>query len=228
MCGAGIIVNCIAEPKMGSGAIHGVIGFAGLAICGSLGLYQLAKQMSPDVGQKMIAWVTVGQIVLMLIPAEQKYMPQLVDEADKSRYQEIVSVVQSARTGMPGFPYLPVMFGQPAVGYPGDDFCKYVNGRTDYSNMPDDIVKPYRDQVFDYVIMTPYNDQNDPVIKAIIENYKPVSLIQRHPRGVRGGSMRYEQYILRAKRLMPQESGQPARQGQSGPRTGVNWQPPMM
>jgi hypothetical protein len=225
MCAAGIAVNCIAEPKMGSGAIHGVIGIAGLAICGSMGLYRLAKQLSPAVGQKIVAWVTVGQLALLLIPAEQKYFPQLVDETDKARYEQIASIFRSGRTSMTWFPALSIMFGQPPLGYPGDDFCKFVDGKQNYANMPDNIIQPYRDQVFEYVIISPYSDQNDPVVKTILENYKPVGMIERSPNDVRGGNMRYEQYILRAKRLLSPEVAQPAKQGQAGPRAGVNWRP---
>ena len=109
---------------------------------------------------------------------------------------------------------------------PGDEFTSWVDGKRDYSGVPDRLLAPFRNQEFDYVIMTPYVDNADPAVKTIIENYKPINVIPRHPRGPRGGNMRYEQYILRAKRLLPEEPVAPA--GQQGAASGpsIGWRPP--
>ena len=227
MCGAGIVVVSISQPKMGSGGIHAMIAFAGLAVCGSMGIHALSKLIQGPLGQRIAAWLVTAQLVIMLVPAMNNYGPNLIDQYDREKYNQISSVFQSGRTCVFGFHYLSKEFGQPWSGVPGDEFTSWVDGKRDYSGVPDRLIAPFRNQEFDYVIMSPYVDNADPVVKTIIENYKPINVIPRHPRGPRGGNMRYEHYILMAKRLLPEESAAPAGQG-AGPKASIGWRPPTL
>ncbi len=222
MCGSGVAVVCISQAKMGSGAIHALIAFAGLAVCGSLGICRLAKALPADWGARVTAWVSVLQLMITMVPGLGMYPFHLIDQFDREKYGQIASVFKSGRTCVFGYPFMSRVFGQPWSGYTGDEFTSWVNGQMDYSAKPDSLVAPFRNQEFDYVILPPNSDGEDPVVKAIVANYAPIGMLPRHPKGVRGGNMRYEYYVMRAKRLMP-ATADDAPAGQS-PRN-VNWRP---
>lgn len=200
MLAGGTVVACIAHPKYGSGNVHDVVALAGICVCGGIGLHVLWQKVGPEFGARVASALVLVQTGALLLAGVGRVDAMRIHPADEMKYAQLANVFQAGRTCVLGMPYIQQVFHQPESGVADDEFSKWRNGRLDYSRLPDLYVKPFRDQVFDYVVITDYFDPQHPVCKAILENYPQVSMrIPETPPG--GSSMRHEMVVLRAKRL---------------------------
>lgn len=209
LCGAGIGVASIAIPKIGSGEVHAMLGYAGLCICGCIGIHQLAKRLTPDVGARVLVAVPLLQVAVLAVLLLGHIRDALIDEYDRAKYAQISAVFRTGRTCLWGVPYIQKAFGQPISGYPGDERSVWHMGRMRYDK-PEPLLQPFRRQEFDYIVMPAFMDRSDPMVQVILENYQPVDRLPGHPRGAKGGNLRYDYYVLRANRLggaMPRGPG---------------------
>ncbi len=200
MFGAGLGVASIAVPKIGSGEVHAIIGYTGLAICGSIGVFRLWKAVPGELGGRLFITIPLAQTIVLLAAFGTNYQYDLVDDHDRAKFSEISRVFANGKTCFWGYPYIQKEFGQPLNGYPGDERSVWNNGRMQY-NKSDELLRPFAQQDFDYIIMPAFLDQNDPMVQVILKNYQAVGRLPGHPRGPRGGNMRYEYYICRANRI---------------------------
>ncbi len=213
MFGAGVAVAVIAQPKLGSGATQALVGYAGIAVSGAIGLHRLFKVLPAPAGGGVVAVLVAFQAVTVALPMISSYSMNLVDDNDRAKYQQIADVFARGRSCLLYFAYLPKVFGQPDSGPFGEERSIWKNKRIDYSNKPDSVNEPLYKQVYDNVIVGAYAPREDPTLQAVLSNYKPVARIPGHPRGVQGGNLRYEYIVFRANRLMPPDTGG----GQPGP-----------
>ena len=197
MLGAGIIVACIAHPKYGSGNIHDVIALAGLYICGCIGLHRLL-QMGGEICRRFVAIFPLTQLIVLLLIAHPRWATFFVTELDKARYAQISNIFQSGRACLFGVPYIQRVFNQPVSGIPDNECDKWRNGQLDYSVLPDLYLQPFREEVFDYVIIADYFDPSHPVCKTILEHYPVV--VEKFPANPPFETfLRHEMYVLKAK-----------------------------
>lgn len=201
MCAAGIGVAIIAQPKYGSGPLHALVAYAGLSICGAIGLWHLARLLPAPLNGTLPAWTALLQVCVLLVSGVPTYSTLLVDDADRAMHQQVEDVFKSGRTAFFYFPYMPTLYGQPEAGLYGDETMKWKNGQTDYSATPPEIYAPFVRQEYDYAILPVFADQRDPAVRAILENYTGVTRLPGHPRGPAGGNFRYEKIVFKAKRL---------------------------
>jgi len=204
MCGAGVAVACIAEPKEGSGASQALVAYAGVALCGSIGLHELLAFLPEARRSPALAWLLVLQMLTLNLPAVSEFRPRLVDRSDREAYGQVAEIFRNNRACYLFFGFLPTLFGQPDNGNYGDDSTMWENGQLVYDEPPE-MNESFRRQEFDVVLLPGYVDRRDPTVAAILENYQAVGQIPRHPRGTHGGNARWEKYIFRAKRLLPPE-----------------------
>lgn len=210
MCAAGIAVTCIAQPKYGSGPLHALVAYAGISVCGAIGLHHLSRMLPSWLSDRLLAWVVVLQLIILLISGVPTYSTLLVDEVDRAMYKQVADVFRSGRTAFYYWSYLPTLFGQPESGQYGDETMKWKDGRTDYSATPASIYEPFVREEYDYVILPVFADQRDPSVQAVLAHYKAVSRLPGHPRGTVGGNFRYEKVVFKANRLMPNQPSTPA------------------
>ena len=201
LCAAGVGVACIAHPKLGSGALQDLVGLCGIAVCGCMGIYMLCRQMPEWAAVRWLVLIPLSQLAVVVLTGMSELPYALFDESDAAKYRQIGSVFQSGRTSVYLFPFIQRAFGQKPGGYPEGDLERWRGGRVDYSIKADDMVKPYRDQEFDYVILPAYADNEDRAVQAVVKNYVGISRIEGNPRGPRGGNMRYAFFVMKAKRL---------------------------
>jgi hypothetical protein len=203
LCGAGIAVACVAQPKLGSGSNHVFMAFAGLAICGCIGLAWLSRNVPGLLGKRLKLLFVAIQLTVVMIPGLRDYTAYLADDLDRRKYETIAEIFRAGKTCMyGGFVYLPVVFGQPPSGHYGDELSRWTNSQMDFANKPDSLVEPFRRQEFDYVIMDLYGDQSDPTIRAVLENYTLVAQLPAHKKARGDLNMRFGQVVLQANRLV--------------------------
>ena len=201
LCAAGVGVACIAHPKFGSGPTQDLVALAGLAVCGSIGLYRLSKRVPPWLGPRLLLAIPAAQLALVIVPGASFYPMAILDEHDYATHRQIASVFQSGRTSMYTIPYIQRAFGQEPGGYQQGDIDLWKDGRMDVSRKPDALVRPYRDQQFDYVILPAYASREDTAVRAILDHYDGIGSIPGHPRGPSGGNTRFDLFVFKAKRL---------------------------
>lgn len=204
MAGSGLLVASIAQPKFGSGNLHGVIGMAGLIICGWHGLHVLLQDLrEPLIAARLRFLAVTLQTLVLLAPAWEQASLQRIDAADRERYGEIAAVFNRGSTVLYHFPYIASSFGQAEAGHQGDEKCRWVDGKWSHANKPDFLSEPYKQQRFDYVILgASVIDQDDPTIRAIVENYSVVRTLPEHPTKPNTLMLRYPIFVLKAKRLL--------------------------
>ena len=215
MFGAGVAVAVIAQPKLGSGATQALVGYAGIAVCGAIGLHRLFKALPQKAAGGVVAALVAFQTAAVMLPMISGYSVNLVDDDDRAKYRQIADVFGQGRSCVLYYAYLPKVFGQPDSGPFGEERSIWKNKRIDYSNKPDSVNKPFHEQEYDNVIVGVYSPREDPTLQAVLANYKPVARIPAHPRGVQGGNLRYEYIVFRANRLLPPDTGA-AQPGQGG------------
>lgn len=202
LAGAGLAVEMISHPKYGSGPTHVIVAMVGLTLCGIKGLARLKKALAPSVAQRVAACVVILQVSLMLI-VPSTYIPQMFfDQHDAAQEDNIGRIFAAGRTCFFGVTYIQRHHGQPAAGIPDDEPSKFVDGRLTYEFIPDSVIKPFADQLFDYIIVGSYFDPNHPVVKAILKNYTNcIAQFPAHPQYPNSESMRFNLYVLKANRL---------------------------
>jgi hypothetical protein len=204
MAGSGLLVASIAQPKFGSGNLHGVIGMAGLIVCGWHGLHVALQDLrEPPIATRLRFLAVTLQTLVLLAPAWEQASLQRIDAADRERYTEIANVFKRGSTVLYHFPYIASSFGQAEAGHQGDEKCRWIDGKWSHANKPDFLSEPYKQQRFDYVILgASVIDQDDPTIRAIVENYSVVRQLPEHPTKPNTLMLRYPIYVLKAKRLL--------------------------
>jgi hypothetical protein len=209
MLASGLLVASIAQPKFGSGPNHAVIAIAGLIVCGFRGLKLMISRLGDSKwADKTRNLIVVLQATTLLVPAWAQSHDHLIDRYDKNKYQQIAEVFKKGYTIMYHYSYITSSFGYPEGGNQGNEMCRWINGQWSYANKPDFLSQPYREQRFDYVILgASVVDQNDPTIKAILENYSVISTLPAHPVYPNTLMLRYPVFILRANRLAPRGLG---------------------
>ncbi|NCA81995.1 MAG: hypothetical protein EOM72_04545 [Opitutae bacterium] len=203
LAASGVVVACIAQPKFGSGNNHAVIALVGLVICGFRGLRQMVDRMKESkwADQTRNLFVVL-QAATLLVPAWTQSHHRLIDRYDRHKYGQIAEVFKKGWTVMYHYPYITSSFGYPEGGHHGSEMCRWINGQWSYANKPDFLSAPYREQRFDYVILgASVVDQDDPTIKAILDNYAVVSTLPPHPTYPNTLMLRYPVFVLKAKRL---------------------------
>jgi len=208
MCGAGILVACISQPKAGSGSTQALIGYSGLLVCGSMGLTRLVECVPEEAGRRLTAWLVSLQIVVMWLPGTREFRYRLIDAGDREQYERVAEMFRAGRTCFYHFGYIPTTFGQPEAGVYGDESTMWKDGRQVW-NKPEHLHEPFRRQEFDYVIVPEFADGRDPTVQAIVENYEAVGKLPQHPRGRHGGNARWGKIVFQAKRLLPQQDLSP-------------------
>jgi hypothetical protein len=206
MLGAGFLVTCIAQPKMGSGGQQSLVFDAALLMCGAVGLHRLGEAFAAPARHYILALVVFLQTATLLLPSISNYPLWLIDRHDREHFRQVAEVFKRGRTCYLFFPYLPTTFGQPDSGLYGDEGTMWKNGQLVYDE-PDYINEPFRRQEFDFVLVPASVNQRDPTVKAIVENYRAVQKLPGHPRGTFGGEARFETYIFQAHRLLPPDLG---------------------
>lgn len=203
MAAAGILVASIAQPKFGSGNNHAVIAMAGLIICGLDGIRAAARRISdPAVAERLKVLAVLLPAAAFLIPAWREASLRHIDDHDRATYAQIVSVFKQGPTILYHFPYITRSFGYPEGGHQGNENCLWLNGCWTYENKPEYLNTPYREQRYDYIILGASTvDQDDPTIKAILENYTVVGTLPPHPTKPNTLMLRYPIYILQANRI---------------------------
>lgn len=216
MCAAGVAVGCIAQPKIGSGSLHCLVAYCGLAVCGCIGIQFFIKRLSVNNVQRLVAWLVTLEICILLVPAVSVYPTFLADGFDHQKYKQISDIFQRGRTCMYQFPYMPRVFGQPCAGFLGTELTVWSKGRMDYARKDESLNEPFRHQEYDYVILgvftnpsdpnTVYPDYADPSVRAMLESYTMIGKLPAHPRWPQGGSIRMTHIVLKAKRLLSASS----------------------
>ena len=203
MAASGILVACIAQPKMGSGNNHAVIAFAGLVICGLEGLQGAAGQFrEARMGRTFLAAVVVLQQVVLMLPAWKEATMRFLDAVDRSKYEQVADVFRKGNTILYHFPYISRSFGYPEGGHQGNETCRWIDGKWSWANKPDFLNVPYREQRYDYVILcASVVDRDDPTIQAIMENYSLSMTLPPHPTKPNTLMLRYPVFVLKANRL---------------------------
>lgn len=216
MTAAGLAVAIIATPKLGSGVpTHCFIAIAGITLCGMAGLHQTVRLMPKTCSERICLGVALAQVFAILLLAIPTYPACLIDRYDREKAANISNVFKAGRTCLFGLPYIQHQHNQAAAGVPDDDPTKWKNGRFTYDFIPEELLRPFKKQEFDYVIVgTYYFDPNHPVVKAIQENYKTVlGRFPAHPKYPRTATLRHDCYVLQANRLQPvPQSNPPASQ----------------
>jgi len=206
LAGAGVAVALIAQPKLGSGMAQALVAYAGLSVCGMIGLDRLAAKAGAPWRGTVPSIAVIIQALVLALPLVGSYRFFLVDAFDRAKFAQLGEYFSRGRTCVLYYAYLPKQFGQPGIGQFGEERSMWNNGRIDYSRKPDHINGVFRDKVFDYVIVGAYSPQQDPTVQAVLQNYEPFARIPAHPQGVRGGNLRYEYIVCRPKQ--PQPMGQ--------------------
>ena len=203
MAAAGVLVACIAQPKMGSGNNHAVIAFAGLIICGMEGIFGAGGQFrEARMGKNFLAAMVVLQSVVLLLPAWKEATMRFLDAVDRSKYEQIADVFKKGNTILYHFPYISKSFGYPEGGHQGNETCRWIDGKWSWANKPDFLNVPYREQRYDTVILcASVVDRDDPTIQAIMENYSLSMTLPPHPTKPNTLMLRYPVFVLKANRL---------------------------
>jgi hypothetical protein len=202
-CAAGLAVAFVAWPKYGSGSQQGLLALGGLSICGCIGLHHLGKLLPDPANHRMQAAFIMVQSLLLASLSASYVRIRSVDEYDEMHYAKISRIFRAGRTCYFQYPFIPVLFGQPDTGNFGSEKDEWKDGKRDQSRLSAKLARPFTEQVFDYVIVPAYMSREHTSVKAALENYDVIDMIQRHPNGPDGGSTRWGDYILRAKRLSP-------------------------
>ena len=203
MAASGILVACIAQPKMGSGNNHAVIAFAGLIICGMEGIQSVGGQFREGwMGKNFVTALVVMQSVVLLMPAWKEASMRFLDAVDRSKYDQVADVFRRGNTILYHFPYISRAFGYPEGGHQGNETCRWIDGQWSWANKPDFLSVPYREQRYDYVILcASVVDRDDPTIQAIMENYSVSMTLPPHPTKPNTLMLRYPVFVLKANRL---------------------------
>lgn len=203
MLGSGILVSCVAQPKLGSGNNHAVIAFAGLIVCGFHGLHLLiAGLRETSTAPAFRTCVVTLQTIALAIPAWQEGSIRYIDGEDFGRFDRVEEVFRQGPTVLYHFPYLSRSFGYRECGHQGDERCRWVNGEWNWSRKPDFLNIPYREQSFDHVILcASLIDDNDPTIRTIRENYTVTEIIPAHSTRPNTLMLRYPLAIMTSNRL---------------------------
>jgi hypothetical protein len=203
MAASGLFVASVAHPKLGSGNVHGVIAFAGLIVCGLHGVHKLA--LATREGWPGIAFrncVVALQALTFVIPAWNEGATWFIDLEDRQRFARITSVFREGPTVMYHFPYLSRAFGHRDGGHQGTELCRWVDGKWNWSQKPDFLNTPYREQAYDHVILcASVIDDNDPTIRTIRENYTVTEIIPAHSTRPNTLMLRYPLAIMTSNRL---------------------------
>lgn len=208
MLAAGTGVACIAHPKYGSGNIHDVIALAGICICGCIGLHKLGERGGKFAPACRVAvpLLQTGLVLLLSLQRNSERWEAVWPTAtDQAKYEQMAKYFKSGRAVLFGVPYIQRAYGQPSLGVPDDEFSKWKSGKLDYSTLPDLYMKPYRDEVFDYVIIADYFDPGHPVCRTIMQHYPFV--VERIPPTPPGHNyLRHELVVLAPRRAAPQNA----------------------
>jgi hypothetical protein len=199
LLGAGLGVACISQPKWGSGPTQSLMLFGALAVCGCVGLKQVAAHMPTILRERFVAFMPIAQLVIVLLPALLNYSDYWIDEQDNLRFQKISEVFARGRTCFYELSYMPVLFGQKAAALQGADFFRGFN--MDFRNKSSRLVEPLERQEYDFILLatTSFNTL-DPSIQAIQKNYNLRYYLPVHSKGEGYGFLRHQIVLAEAKR----------------------------